>query len=998
MKTFVFCFVLILMLLSSVTAFAEGALPKVGDRLSGFQVTQVRPFPLVGATAVLFCHEKTGAQLTYIANEDINRVFDLTFLTRPIDNTGLPHVFEHATLSGSEKYPSKDLFFNLSYQTYNTYMNAATYAVMTTYPVASLSEEQLLRYADFYTDSCLHPLILRDESIYRQEAWRYRLDQPDGELTMEGTVYSEMRGAMTLQRTASQETLRAAFPGSVAGFNQGGDPDAIPQMTFEALAGYHDRYYHPSNCMAYLYGKFEDYTAFLALLDEAFSPYSQQAFTFADEGYVPLSSPVEKEVAYPVETGSNTVNASTVTYAVVCPGLRESPEKHRMMDTLATLLSSTASPLAQAVHKALPAAAFSVSLNSIAPDDAVIFTANSVNPQDKDVFIRTIRESLRTLAADGFSPDFIEATAASVSLSIRLISDESAVGTGIIPSLAYSYALSGDPFAYLDDVAALERIGEWAAAGEYQALIRDTLLDSTLTSTVVTYPEPGAREEKDAALARSLQEVKASMNEEELSAVLAASQSEAQSENTAELVERLQAVTVSSLPEEVRTWPVIDMPGEDGVRRMDVVTSVDSLGSVHLFFDAARVPQDELHWMRLFIDLAGEVNTGSHTWEQLTTLQTRYLYDGNIRLNVLDEPDGYHPYLRVSWTALTEDLSEGYDLIAEILCDSDFSDEARLRDLISRKKAAAKVSLSNSIYTQLLYRAMAVKNEGARYHSYVNSFDYYRFLEEADKLAASDPAAVRGHLESVQALLLQRGGAIAAFAGSEDAVAVNRPLADAFMAGLPLSDAPKAVISLPSPAAREAVVFDSNVQYNCLFADYDSLGIRRDGSLDAVTSLVSDTFLYPILRDRYGAYGVLHAATEDDGIYMISYRDPNVRQTFDVYESLPRLIADLAPDQKTLDGYILSSYSGYATPAGELSGAVAAIASTLQGKPQDRALKAMRELKAVTPETVKRAADLYAALAERGVRSTAGGRSAVEANASLYDAILRPFDAAAEQN
>ena len=186
------------------------------------------------------------------------------------------------------------------------------------------------------------------------------------------------------------------------------------------------------------------------------------------------------------------------------------------------------------------------------------------------------------------------------------------------------------------------------------------------------------------------------------------------------------------------------------------------------------------------------------------------------------------------------------------------------------------------------------------------------------------------------------------------------------------------------------------MQYNCLYADYDTLGIGHDGSLDAVTSLVSDAFLYPILRDRYGAYGVMHAAMEDEGIYIISYRDPNVRQTFEVYESLPQLIRDLAPDQRTLDGYILSSYSAYAMPSGELSGAVSAIVNVLQGKAQDRALTAMRELKSVTPETIQRAASFYAVLAERGVRSTAGSRSAIEANAQLYDTILRPFDAKAD--
>ncbi|MBQ6323055.1 MAG: insulinase family protein, partial [Lachnospiraceae bacterium] len=262
-------------------------LPAIGDVVENFEVKDIRPYEALEAQVVLFEHQSTGAQLMYIANDDTNRTFDLTFRTHAIDDTGLPHVFEHATLDGSEKYPSKALFFNLIYQTYNTYMNASTYDRMTTFPIASLSEAQLLKYADYYTDSCLHPTILEDESIFREEAWRYRMDSEDQPLTIEGTVYSEMLGAMDLQNQAIYNFMTDAFPGSWIRYVSGGNPDVIPEMTYESLKAFHDRFYHPSNCLAYIYGEFEDYTAFLKLLDEAFSVYEKREFTTTDEEYVP---------------------------------------------------------------------------------------------------------------------------------------------------------------------------------------------------------------------------------------------------------------------------------------------------------------------------------------------------------------------------------------------------------------------------------------------------------------------------------------------------------------------------------------------------------------------------------------------------------------------------------------------------------------------------------------------------------------------------------------
>ena len=261
MKRILSLFLVLALAVSTLPALAEPApadaaeaagLPAVGDVVEGFEAKEIRPFDMIGATLVSFEHQKTGAKLLYIANEDTNRAFQLTFLTRPIDNTGLPHVFEHSTLSGSEKYPSKSLFFNLLYQSYTTFVNAYTADYMTSYPVGSLSEAQLLAMADLYTDSCLHPMIMTDESIYRTEAWRYEMADMDSPLTLNGTVYSEMTGALTLQRSATDNARTATFPGSVAAYNSGGIPRYIPDMTWDSLKEYHNRFYHPSNCLAYL--------------------------------------------------------------------------------------------------------------------------------------------------------------------------------------------------------------------------------------------------------------------------------------------------------------------------------------------------------------------------------------------------------------------------------------------------------------------------------------------------------------------------------------------------------------------------------------------------------------------------------------------------------------------------------------------------------------------------------------------------------------------------
>ena len=974
------------------TADATDALPQVGDTVHGFTVKEIRDFPLLGATMVLFEHDKTGAGLTYLANEDTNRVFDLTFLTWAVDNTGLPHVFEHATLNGSEKYPSSALFFNLSYQTYNTFMNAMTGDRMTTYPVASLSEAQLLRYADFYTDSCLHPMIMEDESIYREEAWRYRMASADAPLTMEGTVYSEMLGALDLARMAHYNAKRTAFPGSVAGNISGGDPDFIPDMTWQMLKDYHDRFYHPSNCMAYLYGQFDHYSEFLALLDEAFAPYERREISFEDSGYTPLTAPAAAEYAFPVEAGSQAENGASVYYTIVCPGLKDNPEEELVLNTLTDVLVADGSPLKLKLREAYPSAKLSCYIDTDGPEAALVFSAESMNRGDGEGFRAAVDAALSEVAEKGFADELVEGVMAQLNLDIRLSRENASVGVNMIPSIANLYASSGNPFAYPDYVDALGRIEAWNREGRYQEAVAKWLVGSQTCAVATTYPEPGAKETKDAALADRLAEVKAGMGEEEISAVVTASNQEKETKDASEYVKQLQAVTVASLPEEMKLYDITDTVGEDGVRMIEAKAGVDGIGSVKLLLDAAALPQEDLHWFSLFTNLMGELPTDKHSREELDVLMSRYLYNREIRLSLTGKGEGFHPYLNVSWIATDEDQPTSYELVKEILFGTDFSDTEELAKRISAVKAALKSSINGGVYNVQLYRAFAVTNPMYRYYTYFSHLEYYAFLEQVEQLMETQPEAVAQKLQQTQAFFHSRTGAVAAFAGNEASIEASRALTEAFFADMDAEAREPVTYELPSPAAREAVVVDSGVQFNLLASDEATLGIQdQAGTWGAVTSLVTDKLLMPLLREQYGVYTPLHSTQTDAGMYILAYRDPNIAETYAVYDQLAELVEGLELDQETLDGYILSSYSRYALSQGELSGALNAISNALNGDPQDRNLTYMRQLKAVTPETVKASAAVYRTLAEKGVRMTGGSAAKIKENADLYEQILTPF-------
>ena len=959
----------------------------------GFVLKEEKDFPLVGAKLYLYEHVRTGAQLMYIANNDTNRVFDLTFFTRAIDNSGLPHVFEHSTLDGSEKYPSKALFFNLSYQTYNTYMNAMTGTLYTTYPVASLSEEQLLRYADYYTDSCFHPTIMTDESIFLEEAWRYRLEDADDELSIEGTVYSEMKGARGLFSTSYTNLMRTAFPGSTIGNVSGGEPESIPDMTWESLRAYHELYYHPSNCVAYLYGEFEDYTAFFKLLDEAFAPYDKREFSFEDKDWTPLEESAESTLPFPVEAGSTTDQGSNIFYAFICPGLKDDPKEELVLNTLTDLMVADGSPLMQNLKRALPSGNFATYIELDGPEDMIVFLAQIVNPEDAETFCSTVDSTLSDLAEQGFSDELVDSIKSSLAMSTKLTGESSDIGVDLITELAEYYSATGDPFGYMGYVDALDALDDWNAQGLYTKAIRDWLLDCDVTVLSVTYPEAGLREELDAAEEERLAAVKASMSAEELQAIIDQTNAEDIEDDASAYVKQLQAVTVTSLPEETRSYEVSERMGEDGVRYIDAVAGVDGVGSPILLLDASGLAQEDIHWFALYTSLLGEMDTAKHDRGELALLTSRYLYSGVIRLSLIDKfgTNEFRPCLRASWTAADEDLAAGYDLVYELLFETDFSDTDTLLGLVRQNLGSLKSSITSAPYSTMLYRALGKYSPLYRYYSYFNGIDYYSFLEQVRDM---DPAEIVAKLESIRDGFANRYNAAALYAGSSDGIAVNTPLAETFMAKLGSTPIEPVSYELPGCEGNEALIIDSTVQYNGVVADYATLGMDKySGDLDALSSLLDDGYLYPMLRDQYGAYGVLSGFVSDAGGYMISYRDPNVRESFEVYEGIPAFFRELELDQDELDGYILSAYSYYAKSEGELTGAQSAAIDLLTGEPQDLNLSYMRDLKALTPEKAAQYAALYEKLVSDGVRFTAGGTAAIEANAELYDTILNPFGA-----
>lgn len=985
---FVLLTMLAMMLFASFPALATSDLPAAGDKLYGFTVTEVGTEVLINAPKILFEHDKTGAQVLYIAADDIDCSFDISFKTPNLNSKGISHVFEHICISGSEKYPAQNMFFPLVSQTYNTFVNAMTAPTMTTYPLSSMSEDQLLAMADYYLDGVFHPLVYKDERFFKREAWRYTLEDKDAPLALTGTVYNEMRGNDNIYSAAHYALKKALFPDSIISNVNGGAPAHIPEMTYQELLDFHQTYYHPSNSLTVLYGNM-DYTRFLEKLDaEYFSGFDRREVEVETGEVAPQTELVSHTEQFAVEQGSPADNASVLSYGVVANGI--SGEDTYGLQILAAILSHDASPLSEAMRVALPNATVSVSVDRNVPVPYCTIDADGVDADDAEIFYSTIQESFAQIAEEGFDADIVDAVLAAEEFSNLLTSEVSNLGVNLSISLAQSWSVDGSLDSLNQYLDALEAMRAKSTEGYFEGLLADYIAGNPHAALITTVPVPGLAEENAAALEEKLAGIKAAMSADEIDAMVQEGidlEAWSQEEPPRELLDKLQAVTADTLPEEYKQYAVQETE-RDGVRYMTAEASVGNIGSTSLYLDTSAMPQDLLHTLSLYTALIGRVDTENHARAELQTLITRYLNGFSAGASGVWFADfSWKPYLSASWMSLNDEYETGLKLVDEVLFTSRVDDLDTIQSIISEQKVSMRSQFNNMPYILQIGRAESTAYESSAYNSYLTGLAYYDYLSDAEKMIQDDPEALIASLETVRELLRNKQDAVVMYAGNEQGIALFEEQIGAWMDGIPQTEIAAAELALPKADASEGIIVDSTVQYNLLFASNEELGIEYSGKLVPLRSLIYDGYTTPQLRHGLGAYDSIVSFGER-GMLFVSYRDPEVAKTFAVYEGLADYAANAAVTQEDLDRYIVSAYSAYVLPQGELSGATGAMALLFQGWPEDLRLIRMREIKSATVEDLRALAPVLESLAEKGVRSTSGAGAVINQNKDLYETII----------
>ncbi len=907
-----------------------------------FTLQQEKHIPEINASAKLFIHDKTGARLLSLTNDDENKCFGINFRTPPADSTGIAHIMEHSVLCGSRKYPVKEPFVELVKGSLNTFLNAFTYPDKTCYPVASQNLKDFYNLIDVYLDAVFYPLI--PPETLQQEGWHYELESPEAALTYKGVVFNEMKGNYSSpDNILGDASQHAIFPDNLYAFDSGGDPAAIPNLTYAAFKAFHERYYHPSNAYIYFYGD-DPEDERLRILDAWLQAFDQKDV----KSQIPLqprfSAPRSLSAAY--DSGdSEDATPSRRPFGKAYLQLNWlMPEVTDIQTTLALellahiLLATPASPL----KKILSESGLGEDVTGGYQGDyrQAMFSAGmkGVANQDTQKVEKLILDTLATLARDGIDADTVAASLNTVEFQLReRNTGRFPRGLALMLGALGPWVYDGDPLAALSFEAPLTGVKAGIAKGRYfESLIEQHLLNNPHRSSVTLLPDPEEGKRRDAAEKGRLEKAKAALSPSDLEEVMARAEELKRRQETPdspEALASLPALSLADIDSKIKAIP-IEISEVGGVKTISHALFTNSILYLDLGFDLHALPAELLSFAGLFGRLLLEMGTEKDNFVRLTQRIGRDT--GGIRPSSLTSAvrgaERSAAWLFLRGKAVAAQSAALLDILQDVLLSARLDNRERFKQIVLEEKAGMEARLIPGGHQVVNRRLRARFNEADWISEQLNGLTQLFFLRELADQIEKDWPAVLEKLETVRHLLLNRRTMIANATLDETNWKTFQPQLDSFLAALPTQEVPPSTVHRLPSSANEALTIPAQVNYVAKGADLYKLGYKLHGSVQVINNFLGTTWLWEKIRVQGGAYGGFSAFDIHSGVYtFLSYRDPNLLASLDNYDATANFLRTLELSDAELsksiigtigdlDAYLLPDAKGWTSMTRHLVG------------------------------------------------------------------------------
>lgn len=940
-------------------------------------------------------HKKSGARIAILSNNDDNKVFYIGFRTPPEDETGVPHIIEHTTLCGSKKFPVKDPFIELAKGSLNTFLNAMTYPDKTVYPVASCNDQDFKNLMDVYLDAVFNPNITKYEEIFKQEGWHYELTGKDDELKINGVVYNEMKGAYSSpDEVLSSQIYRSLFPDNTYSKDSGGNPEYIPKLTYEAYLDFYHKYYHPSNSYIYLYGDM-DVVERLEWLDKEYLSLYDYKKVNSEINKQPAFDEIKNvEAQYSITMDDSQENKTYLSYnRVVGDTLDEM--LYQAFDVLDyALVSSPGAPVKQALIDAGIGDDVYGSYDAGILQPVFSFVAKNANASQADEFESIIENTLKEVVKTGINKEALLAGINSSEFKFRE-ADFGQFPKGLLFGLNCLDSWLFDdmkPFIHLECLGTFAKLRKAVDTDYFEKLIQEYLLDNTHGSSVTVKPKRGLGNEREEALAKELSDYKASLSDEEIKKLIEDTEhlKKYQEEPSSdEDLRKLPMLTRADMKKNAMPFSNI----EDELLDVKVVRhDIESNGIdyISFLFDAGDFAQSELGYLGFFTNALGLVSTEKYSYTDLANATN--IYTGGISTGTASHPDikdrnNFVFKLEVKLKVLEKNLDKALELMEQMLLSSDFTDTKRLGELVAQIKARLQANLSSSGHLVAAMRSMSSFSRYALYQDELKGVAFYRSICRIEKELSESPKNVSDKLAAIAKKLFARNRMLISFTGNNEAYGNAKPSLEKVIAGFDKMSAIGNQAEVHFNTAKEAFIDASQIQYVAKTGDFICEGYEYTGALRLLRIILSYDYLWINVRVKGGAYGCMNTFLRSGESYFVSYRDPNLSDTLDVYDRIPEYIKSFSPDERDMTKYIIGTFSALDTPMNPEAKGSRSLSAYLEGITYDQIQKERNEILNAQPEDIRRLADLVEAVLKKDSICVIGNENMIKESARLFENV-----------
>ena len=956
------------------------------ENIPAYEIEKQENLTDIHSAGYLVRHKKTGARLVLIENDDENKVFSIAFRTPPRNSTGVPHILEHSVLCGSRQFPLKDPFVELVKGSLNTFLNAMTYPDKTCYPVASCNDQDFQNLMHVYLDAVFYPNIYKKEEIFRQEGWSYHLENKEGPLTYNGVVYNEMKGAFSSpDEVLEREIMNSLFPDNTYGVESGGNPENIPELSYEEFLDFHRTYYHPSNSYIYLYGNM-DMEEKLKFIDEKYL----SAFDALEvDSHIPhqaaFSSVKDIQKEYPVAENEEEEDNTYLSFNMVVGDAMDNTLGVAFDVLDYALLSAPGAPLKMAL---LDAGIGKDIYGSY--DDGILqpyfsIVAKGARTSQKEEFVSIIRKVLQDIVKNGIDKKAILAGINYMEFRYR------EADFGSYPKgLMYGLDIMGNwlyddskPFAQVQLLAVYDRLKEAVNEGYFESLIQKWLLDNTHGVILALVPKRGLAAQREKALEEKLENYRRSLTDEQLEELVRKTNSLVEYQESEEKPEDLACIPMlkrSDIRREVNGFSNEEL-SVDGSLFLYQDVCTNGIGYVNAMFEIKDMAVDKVHYLGLLKSVLGYVDTQNYTYGELfnaINARTGGIQCGVDVFDKANDPEAFRTMFTIRGKALYSQMDFLFQMMEEILNTSQITDTKRLYEIIAEIKSRGQASLIGAGHQTAVLRGASYGSPMARFQDEMAGVGYYKFIEDLEKNFQEKKEEIVAGLKTAMAEIIRPDSFMVSYTGERESVEKMQELCCQLKKSLPEGKGEVPAVSVTCKKKNEGFKTSGQVQYVARTGNFVKKGFTYTGALEILKVALSYDYLWINLRVKGGAYGCMSGFKRSGESYFVSYRDPHLRRTLEVYQGVPEYVRNFTADEREMTKYIIGTISGKDVPrTPQTQGALGRMAY-FRGLTVEMMQKERDQILNATVEDIHALAPLIEAVLSDDQLCVVGSESAIE--------------------